>query len=227
MNKKTKLLLSLLAVTLAAYVYAANQVTFNANGINIGDNATDQVAFYGATGQTQRTNAAEAALVDNTGGTPTTTLSPNVGVFTLAVPVNLSAITQSGAIFTYTPGFNFKLISAAFSVNTPATTAAKAANISAVIGATTVSGSTMALTTVNTGSLSALVAGAAITGQNTGTSASALTLTASSVTAFSQGSGMVLLTVQNMDHANAESSQTALLNELRTSLVNLGLIKGQ
>ena len=48
----------------------------------------------------------------------------------------------------------------------------------------------------------------------------------SAVTAFLEGSVQVELTVINADKANQVSTVAAWINQARTSLVNLGLIKG-
>lgn len=47
----------------------------DSGGTSFGQSATDLISFYGATPIVQRTNAAQAALTDSTGGTASTTFA--------------------------------------------------------------------------------------------------------------------------------------------------------
>lgn len=161
--------------------------------------------------------ALPTALTDNTTGTASDTLAVGVGVMVVPIFVNLAQITGT-TIFTHTPGFAFKVLSIDFSVEVAVTTAAKLATITPYIGGVTVTGGDLDLTSANCTPKGAVVTGDAITAANTGTSGQALTLVATSVTPFVEGSGWILLRIQNMDSANAFASLADHINDLITSL---------
>lgn len=78
----------------------------------------------------------------------------------------------------------------------PVTTAAKAATLNLEIDTTNVTGGTIALTSAACTPLGKVIAGSAITGANTLTKDSKLSVEASSVTAFSEGSGYLLVRIR-------------------------------
>ncbi len=63
-----------------------------------------------------------------------------------------------------------------------------------------------------------VVAGATITGANTGTSASTFAITAGTITTFTNGTGTILVKVQNLDELNAVASLAAKINAIRAAL---------
>lgn len=226
---KIKNILFALAAALSFAVLSSGQTAqTDGNGLHIGASTSDRIIFYSIQpGVSQPTNASQQALTDSTGGTASQTLAAGVGVQTVALDFpSLVTITQAAAVATYTPSYNFAILSAAFVTTVPPTTASKALTFIPYIGTTSLSGGNVALTTA-TCTLGSNIAGTTVTASNTGTSAQAITITASSVTAFSQGGGYLLLTIQNLDQANAASSQAAQANALRSALVSLNLIKGQ
>lgn len=156
-------------------------------------------------------------FTDNSGGSASSTIAAGVGIFTLPVFVQLAQITAT-TIFTLTPGFRFKVLSINFSVEVAVTTASKAATITPAIGGVSVTGGALALTSANCTPKGANVSGSSITAANTGTNAQTLTLVASGVTAFSEGTGWVLLRLQNMDSADFAASVATKLSSLMAIL---------
>jgi hypothetical protein len=174
----------------------------------------------------RRAGAGQAAITDSTTGTAGTTAAAGTGVHTITVPIILSKVSAADVLTAYTPGYKFKLLSASFAVSSPATTAAKAATLGLKIGSTSVTGGSIALTSANSTPLGALVAGSSITAANTGSATDTITVAATSVTAFVEGEGMLLLKVQNMDTADAHASELRMLNEIRATLINRSGWKG-
>ena len=185
------------------------------------------LGFHGTAPTAQRTDASQVAVTDNSTGTVSDTVAAGVGVMTVSIPVNLASITGTQDILTtYTPGYKFKILALDFAVNVPVTTGSKLASINAEIGTTNLTGGVIALTSANCTPMGAVVAGSAITAANTGSAADTISFEAASVTAFSEGSGEILMKIQNMDTADAIASLSDKSNEWRLSLVNKGLISG-
>lgn len=157
------------------------------------------------------------AFTDNSGGTASDTIAAGVGIQTIPIFVNLAQITAT-TIFSYTPGYAFKVLAIQFSVEIAVTTAAKAVTLTPTVNGSGVTGGALALTSANCTPKGATVSGSAISGGNTGTSAQTLGIAASSVTAFSEGTGWVLLRVQNMDTANAIASLADKWNDALAAL---------
>ena len=157
------------------------------------------------------------SFTDNTTGSSSDTLAAGVGVQSLAFFVNLAQITAT-TIMSFTPGFAFKVLAIQFSSEIAVTTAAKAATITPYINGVSTTGGALALTSANCTPKGTTVTGSTITAGNTGTSAQTLALVASTVTAFSEGSGWIILRVQNMDSANATASLAAKINTIKAAL---------
>ena len=117
--------------------------------------------------------------------------------FIVSIPIKLAKITGAGDVLTgYTPGFAGKILSAAFAVTDPVTTGAKAASLNLEINATDVTGGVIALTSANSTPLGAVVAGSAITAANAFDANDTISIEASAVTAFAEGEGVLLLTIE-------------------------------
>jgi len=203
----------------------AKNIVLNATtGTKIGTATTQKLGFWNATpivqpsaytqtySTTSKTIAAATvdALTDSTTGSAGTTLAAGAGVYVLPVPITLAAITGAGDVLTnYVVGHKFKVLGVSFAVSTPVTTIDKLATLNLEIGSTNVTGGEVALTSANCATLGAVVAGAAVTAANTGTAADTLSIEAASVTAFAEGAGMLLVTLQNMDTADAVASLAA------------------
>ncbi len=99
--------------------------------------------------------------------------------------------------------FAFTVTAVSFRTAKAATTAAKAATLTAGINGTPVTGGVVGLTSANQNTIGGTVAGSAITAANTGTAGQTLEVTASAITAFVEGDGYVEFTVTNNDLANA------------------------
>lgn len=131
-------------------------------------------------------------------------IAAGAGKVILSIPIFLAAITGAGDVVTQiTPGFAFSVESLDFVVTQPVTTAAKLATLNAEIGATNLTGGAVALTSATCTPLGAKIAGTAITAANVGTAADTLSIEASAVTAFAEGSGVLLVTLLNLDTVNA------------------------
>lgn len=113
---------------------------------------------------------------------------------------NLAEIAANGDLLTnYTIGHRFAIVGVDFQVCKPVTTAAKLASINLEIGTTDLTGGVVALTSALATPAGKQVAGSAVTAANTGTSTDTISIEASGVTAFSEGSGWLMVKVQNLD----------------------------
>ena len=189
--------------------------------------SSGELGFFGTTPITQRADASQVAITDSTTGTVADTFAAGVGVETIIIPVPLLATLADGDILTtYTPGYKFKLLSISFAVHTAVTTASKASSLNIEIGTTNTTGGVVALTSANCTPIGVLVAGSAITAANTGGASDTISIEAASTTTFIEGGGYILIKLQNMDTADAFASLADKWNEVRTALVNYGLITG-
>lgn len=222
----TSFLLGLCLAAPASLLAGHAEITQTSAGAQIGKTADQSVGFHGATPSAQRAGSAQAALTDSTTGTAGTTLAAGTGVSTIAIPITLANVADGDVLTTYTPAYKFKVLRVAFAITSAVTTADKATTLNIEIGTTNLTGGEIALTSANCTPLGAVVAGAAITAANTGSSSATISVEASSTTGFVEGAGVLLITIQNMDTADAAASITNLLNELRAAIVQKGLIKG-
>lgn len=226
-----KLFLLVLGFTASAAL-AQNQITYDAGGIHVGVDATAKIGAFGATPVVQPTSASQAALTDSTGGdTSAVALAAGVGVQTITIPLT-SLATGLGTsamdlLTSYTPGYKFKLLGLSW-VTTIAGTGTNASQVfNLAIGSTATTGGVLTVALADTSTVGTVKAATAITAANTGTASDTISLKmAASGTVFTAGAGYFVIKIQNMDSADAAARQAKLTNALRTSLVNLGLIKG-
>jgi len=130
-------------------------------------------------------------------------LFPKVGIVQADFFVNLVAVTGAQDIVTdYTPGFAFRILSLDWVQANPVTTASRLASLNAEIGTTDVTGGVIALTSALATPMGKIINGSAISGNNVGTATDKISIEASAVTAFAEGSGTILLTLQNLDLLN-------------------------
>lgn len=123
-----------------------------------------------------------------------------LGLFILPQFINLADITAAGDLLSnYTPGFNGRIEKVDFVVQKPVTTAAKALSLNWEIGAVNLTGGVVALTSANCTPQGALVAGSAVTAANSFGPTDTISLEASAVTAFLEGSGWLLTKFRNLD----------------------------
>lgn len=190
----------------------------------IGDASTDLVGFHGATPTDQcaaytqthdtanRTVAAatQEALTDSTTGTASNTLAAGAGVMTLTIPHTIEAGTSAGEVITaYTLGYKFKVLAWSFTTDVPGVGSSASRVFNMEIGTTDVGStpSTLTLTEASTSAKGEQTAGTTVTGANTGSSSDTFSIeVAAGGTAFTAGSGVFTVKVQNMDTADAFAS---------------------
>lgn len=111
----------------------------------------------------------------------------------IALPINLNNISAADLLTSFCPGFAGRISKIDFIVGVIASTASKAASLNLEIGSVDLTGGVVALTTANCGTKGAVVAGSSITGNNTFDETDTISVEASSVTAFVEGSGVLMI----------------------------------
>ena len=169
-------------------------------------------------GQTGALSAAlPTAITDNTTGTASNSLDDGTGQFTHSIYFRAAAITGNVLVYTYTPSYRFKIVRISASVVDAITTGGSAATLTTAIAGTPTTGGIVIMS--GTYALGAEQASsAAITALNVGTSAEAVTVTASAVTPFVEGGFMLHMQIQNMDSADTAASLADHINDLITAL---------
>lgn len=114
----------------------------------------------------------------------------------LSIPIKLAKVSNGDIVTTYIPGISGTIKKVSFVVTDPVTTAAKAATLNLEIGTTNLTGGVLSLTSANCTPLGAVIDGTAITSDNVFTSANSISVEASSVTAFIEGEGVLLIVIQ-------------------------------
>lgn len=122
----------------------------------------------------------------------------------IQAPIDLASIAGAGDVMTdIRPGVYGKIEYWEFVVTKPVTTAAKAATLNLEIDTTNVTGGTIALTSAAATPLGKVIAqGSDITGNNTLTPESTLSIEAASVTAFAEGQGFVNIRIRKTKSAD-------------------------
>lgn len=115
----------------------------------------------------------------------------------ICIPVNFADLDNKEVLTDFVPGYAGEIVKAELVVVSPATTADKAAELTLDVEATPVTGGTISPTSANTATMGAIVAGTAITADNTFTNANKISIKASNVgTPFIEGTGVVILTLK-------------------------------
>ena len=115
----------------------------------------------------------------------------------VTIPVDLVSITAAGDVLTtWTPGFRGRIKKMEFFTTKPVTTGSKLASLNAEIGTTDLTGGVVALTSANCTPLGARVAGSAVTAANYFGDTDTVSIEAASVTAFSEGQGVLVITIE-------------------------------
>lgn len=162
-------------------------------------------------------SAVDYSALTTAGAANNLAVATGAGQFTLSVYFRAAAITGNVLLFTYTPGYKFKIVRISAATVDAITTGAKAATLTTAIAGVPTTGGIVAL--AGAYALGAEQASsAAITALNTGTNANAITVTASGVTAFTEGGFMLNIELQNMDTADAVASLSKHIDDLITSL---------
>lgn len=138
-----------------------------------------------------------SALRAGTSGDCTTWPDFRRAPIVVSIPIKLAKVANGDVLTNYTPGFAGKITRVAFAITDPATTASKATTLNLEIGTTNLTGGVIALTSANSTPLGAVIAGTSITGANTFTASSTISVEASSTTAFAEGEGVLLITIES------------------------------
>lgn len=127
----------------------------------------------------------------------TSTATQVQGIYTISFSKLLAGVTAADILTDYTINHPFKVLDVRAIVTTAATTAAKAATITAKIGTASVTGISLGLTSANMTPLGAVVSSTA-TANNIGNAGDKISLTAGSVTSFVEGQAEIVVTIQNL-----------------------------
>lgn len=111
--------------------------------------------------------------------------------------IDLASITAADVITSFPPGVSGTIEYFGFIVDKAVTTASKLATLTPKINGTAVTGGALALTSANCTPKGTLVDAAAITGANVVSRSSLLSVTASAVTAFAEGTGNLVMRIRN------------------------------
>lgn len=174
----------------------------------------ENMHIAGATG-----DAAIASITDSSGGTAADAIAANVGKVIVPVFINLAELADGDIVTTLTPGFAGVIDSVDFFTGKAVTTAAKASSLNLEIGTTNLTGGVVALTSANCTPKGVKVAGTAVTAANSFSATDTISIEAASTTTFVEGNGWLVITMTNMEEANAFASlaakQEAILDALR------------
>ncbi|OPY64087.1 MAG: hypothetical protein A4E56_00141 [Pelotomaculum sp. PtaU1.Bin065] len=113
----------------------------------------------------------------------------------LSIPIKLSKLANGDILTAFKPGFAGTIKAVAFAVTDPATTADKLATLNLEIGTTNLTGGVVSLTSANCTPLGAVIEGTAVTANNAFGADDTISIEASSVTAFVEGEGVLLITL--------------------------------
>lgn len=158
---------------------------------------------------------AGADLTDSSGGTASATLAATLGRVLVTIPVaDMVKIADADLLTDFIPGFAGKILAIDWWQEDPVTTAAKLSNLTVDVEATPTTGGVLALTSALCTPLGKIINGSAITALNVFTAAEKITIKGDTTTAFVEGSGAVILTLQNDDMVDAIASLAAKVNAL-------------
>jgi len=196
---------------------------FNGNALNYSGDTPGTYADgsnVAVSGQPISIGTLPAVVVDSSGGVSSGAVIPaTVGEFTLAFFVNLVDLAAADTITALVLGYNFKIKSIKFVVEHAVTTAAKAATLTPYINGAGITVGVLNLTSANCTPKGAVVAATGWTAPSVvGTSTQGFSITGSAITAFAEGSGWIILEIQNYDDANAFANLTLAVNALITAL---------
>ena len=144
-------------------------------------------------------------------------IAPGTGSQYASLQLTLANLTVAGDVIVIPMTFKGRLDSYFFSVFAKATTAGKAATLTAKVRTaaavtTTMTGGVLALTTANCTPEGAIVQATAITALNKFNRGDSIVLTSSAITAFSEGAGYLWLELVNDDTMDAVSRTQGLFS---------------
>jgi hypothetical protein len=137
--------------------------------------------------------APEGAALLGTAGSASSIATSSI----LTFPITLALVADGDILTEYTPGFAGRITNVDFAVTTKVSTGSKLSTLNMEIGTTNLTGGVVALTSANCATLGVMVEGTSVTGNNAFTATDAISIEASSTTAFSEGAGVLLVTIQN------------------------------
>lgn len=162
--------------------------------------------------------AAISGLANNTTGTAQSSLAAGVGVYSLTFPITVASGTSAADYVTaFTIGHAFKILSWYWITATAITGTSASRVFNLTIGSTPVGTvtSTCTVTIATEATIGVVKAATAVSGANTGTAASTLSVkVASGGTSITGGTGSFVITIQNMDDANAAASLNNSINQI-------------
>lgn len=151
------------------------------------------------------------ALTDSGGGASQSAVAAGAGIYTVTIPLTSLATGLSTSaidlLTSWVPGHKFKVLSFGF-VTTVAGTGSGASQVfNLEIGTTNLTGGVLTLTLASQSAIGVLTAATAVTAANTGTASDAISLEmAAGGTVFTAGAGYFVISMQNMDVADAFAS---------------------
>ena len=158
------------------------------------------------------------SFTDNTGGVSSDTLASTVGVHYWTFYTKLSDVTAAATVGAFTPGYRFKVLSLSYLGLQAGTGAGATITFTPTINGSGLTGIGAVTPTLANATAGSVVAGSTITGANTGTAAQTFAITAGTITAFTNGTGTILVKVQNLDTCDAFASLAAKINTIKAAL---------
>jgi hypothetical protein len=127
-----------------------------------------------------------------------------VGDMGVNAGANFGATTAGDVVTDFVPGYRFKLLALDFVNGSIAGTGAAASAVCNLeIGSTNVTGGTCTVVLAGTDTIGELTAGTAITGLNIGSATDTFSIEKATSTVFTAGEGAFVVTIQNLDLADA------------------------
>ncbi len=154
-------------------------------------------------------------ITNSGGGVDLGAIAAGVGVQQIAFHLDLAAGPMAGTsaadvVSLFVPGYKFKLLALDFVTSIAGTGSSSTQTLNLEIGTTNVTLGTLVITLASTNVVGELTAGAAITGNNEGSASDTISVeVAVSGTAFTAGKGVLIVTIQNMDMADAFAAMVA------------------
>lgn len=143
------------------------------------------------------TNTTGAALSAGSRVSLQVSVQSGTDVEVLAFPVDLATITGAQDVVTsFRPGFDGTIEDVSFVMDKPVTTAAKLATLTPFVNAVAVTGGVLALTSAAATPKGKVIQGTAITAGAAIKAADTLSLKATAVTAFTEGSGTAFVRIR-------------------------------
>ena len=157
-------------------------------------------------------SALNSNVTNSSGGTDVQDIAAGVGVYSISFDANLAAGPPAGTsagdmVTAFIPGHKFKLIALDFVTSIAGVGSSASQTYNLEIGTTNVTAGTCVVTEASTSAVGELTTGAAITGADEGSASDTISIEqAASGSAFTGGAGVFVVTLQNLDTADAFTS---------------------